>query len=121
MSTHPANVVANPMQVRTALRIYRVMAIIAGIALFILLAEMVMKYALHQKNFFTDNWSYIHGFIYMAYAASIANLGLKMAWGLKRIVLHLLTGFVPFLPFVAEHRVNIETEAILAQASPAGA
>ena len=32
------------------------------------------------------------------------------------IVLHLLTGFVPFLPFVAEHRVTVETEAILARA-----
>lgn len=115
MSTYPTNL-ADPVQVRTALRLYRVMAIVAGIALFILLAEMVMKYGLHQKNFFTDNWSYIHGFIYMAYAASIANLGLKMVWGLKRIVLHLLTGFVPFLPFFAEHRVTIETEAILARA-----
>jgi integral membrane protein len=120
VSTYPANL-ADPAQVRTALRLYRVMAIIAGIALFVLLAEMVMKYALHQKNFFTDNWSYIHGFIYMAYAASIANIGLKMAWGIKRIVLHLLTGFVPFLPWFAEHRVTVETEAILAHAEPAGA
>lgn len=115
MSTYPTNL-ADPVQVRTALRVYRVMAVVAGIALFILIAEMVMKYGLHQKNFFTDNWSYIHGFIYMAYAASIANLGLKMAWGLKRIALHLLTGFVPFLPFIAEHRVTIETETILERA-----
>ncbi|MGB8382594.1 MAG: DUF3817 domain-containing protein [Dermatophilaceae bacterium] len=115
MSTYPTNL-ADPVQVRSALRLYRVMAIVAGIALFILIAEMIMKYGLHQKNFFTDNWSYIHGFIYMAYAASIANLGLKMAWGLKRIVLHLLTGFVPLLPFFAEHRITIETEAILARA-----
>ncbi|HOF64088.1 MAG TPA: DUF3817 domain-containing protein, partial [Dermatophilaceae bacterium] len=63
---------AKPLAIRKALGIYRVMAIVAGIALFILVVEMIMKYGMHQKNFFTDNWSYIHGFIYMAYAASIA-------------------------------------------------
>jgi integral membrane protein len=104
---------AHPVQIRKALTLYRVMAIVAGIALFILIVEMVMKYGMGQKNFLTDNWSYIHGFIYMAYAATIANLGLKLAWSLKRIVLHLLTGFVPLLPFFAEHRVTVETEALL--------
>jgi integral membrane protein len=106
---------AQPVQIRKALSLYRVMAIVAGIALFILIVEMVMKYGMGQQNFLTHNWSYIHGFIYMAYAASIANLGLKLAWSLKRIVLHLLTGFVPLLPFVAERRVTAETEGILAR------
>jgi len=87
---YPTNL-AKPLQLRKALGIYRVMAIVAGIALFILVVEMIMKYGMSQKNFFTDNWSYIHGFIYMGYAASIANLGLKSAWGVKRIVLHLLS------------------------------
>ncbi len=85
MSTYPTNF-AKPLQIRKALGIYRVMAIVAGIALFILVVEMVMKYGMHQENFFTKNWSYIHGFIYMAYAASIANLGLKVAWPMLRIV-----------------------------------
>ena len=49
-------------------------------------------------------------------AASIANLGLKSAWSLKRIVLNLLTGFVPILPFVAEARVTRSTEALLSRA-----
>lgn len=114
MTTSSTNLAA-PASIRKALTLYRVMAIIAGIALFILIVEMVMKYGMGQKNFLTDNWSYIHGFIYMAYAASIANLGLKLSWGLKRIVLHLLTGFVPLLPFFAERRVTLETEGILAR------
>ncbi len=106
---------APPQQVRSALRLYQVMAVVAGVALFILVAEMVMKYGLGQRNFFTENWGYIHGFLYMAYAAAIANLGLKLSWGLKRIVLHLLTGFVPLLPFFAERRVTAETQALLAR------
>lgn len=111
---------AKPKQIRSALSIYRVMAIVAGIALFILIAEMVMKYGFDQKNFLTENWSYIHGFIYMGYAAAVANLGLKAAWGLKRIVLNLLAGFVPVVPWVAEHRNTIETNALLSRAYLAG-
>ena len=42
--------------------------------------------------------------------------GSSPAWGLKRIVLNLLTGFVPILPFVAEQRVTRSTEALLSRA-----
>ena len=113
MSTYPTNF-AKPLQIRKALGIYRVMAIVAGIALFILVVEMVMKYGMHQENFFTKNWSYIHGFIYMAYAASIANLGFTARWPMMRIIANLLTGFVPFLPFIAERRVSADVERQLA-------
>ena len=115
MSTYPTNM-AKPKQIRTALNIYRVMAIIAGIALFILIAEMIMKYGFDQENFLTENWSYIHGFIYMAFAVSVANLGVKAAWGLKRIILNLLAGFVPILPWVAEHRNTQDVNAMLQRA-----
>jgi integral membrane protein len=115
VSMYPTTM-AKPKQIRSALTIYRVMAIIAGIALFILATEMVMKYGFHQKNFLTENWSYIHGFLYMGFAASVANLGLKVAWPLRRIVLNLLSGFVPFLPWVAEHRNTKEIEAMLQRA-----
>ena len=40
----------------------------------------------------------------MVYAASVANLGVKSAWSLKRIVLNLLAGFVPIVPWIAERR-----------------
>jgi integral membrane protein len=112
---YPTNL-AKPKQIRSALTFYRVMAIIAGVALFILVAEMVMKYGFDQQNFLTENWSYIHGFLYMGFAASVANLGLKLAWPLKRIVLNLLSGFVPVVPWIAERRNTKEIEALLARA-----
>ena len=37
---------------------------------------------------------------------SIANLGFKVGWGLPRMVLTMLSGFVPVLPFVVERRVT---------------
>jgi integral membrane protein len=117
--TYPTNL-AKPEQIRSALAIYRVLAIIAGIALFVLILEMVMKYGFHQENVLTKYWSPIHGLNYMAYAASVANLGIKAAWGIKRIVLNLLAGFVPVVPWVAEQRNSREVHAMLSRAYLAG-
>ena len=119
MSTYPQTL-AKPQQIRSALSTYRVLAIIAGIALFVLILEMVMKYAFDQTNVLTQYWSPIHGIIYFAYAVSVANLGLKAAWGPVRIIKNLLAGFVPVLPWVAERRNTAETEALLSRAYVAG-
>ncbi len=119
MSTYPTSM-AKPNDIRRALTVYRVMAVIAGIALFVLIAAMVVKYGPAQNASFSSVWSPIHGLIYLVYAASIANLGFKSAWGLRRIVLNLLTGFVPILPFVAERRVTASTQALLSRVYLAG-
>ncbi len=112
MSTNPSRM-GKPKEIRSALSIYRTMAVIAGIALFILIAEMIMKYTFHQDNFLTRNWSYIHGFIYMGYAAAVGNLGLKCGWRLWRIVKNLLAGFVPVVPWIAEQRNAKEINELL--------
>jgi integral membrane protein len=119
VSTYPQTL-AKPQQIRSALSIYRVLAIIAGIALFVLILEMVMKYAFKQTNVLTEYWSPIHGIIYFAYAVSVANLGLKAAWGPVRIVKNLLAGFVPVVPWIAERRNTVQTEALLSRAYVAG-
>ena len=119
MSTYPQTL-AKPQQIRSALSIYRVLATVAGIALFVLIIEMVMKYAFKQTNVLTEYWSPIHGVIYMAYAASVANLGIKSAWGMGRIVKNLLAGFVPVVPWIAERRNTVATEALLSRAYAVG-
>lgn len=113
-------ILATPAQLRTALSAYKVMAIVAGVAMLVLIVEMTMKYGMDQNNFLTKNWSYIHGFLYMTFAASIANLGFKAAWPLTRIVGNMLTGFVPFLPFVAEPRVRRDTEELISRVEARG-
>lgn len=123
MSSYPQSL-AKPQQIRGALSFYRVMAITAGVALVILVVEMVMKYALQQTNVLTEYWSPIHGLIYMGYAVSVANLGVKCAWGAVRIVKNLLAGFVPVVPWIAERRNHAEVEALLQRAyvaAPGGA
>ena len=119
MSTYPQTL-AKPQQIRSALSIYRVLATVAGIALFVLILEMVMKYGFKQTNVLTEYWSPIHGVIYMAYAASVANLGIKSAWGVVRIVKNLLAGFVPVVPWIAERRNTVATEALLSRVYAVG-
>lgn len=119
MSTTPARpaatVTATPDQLRSALRIYRALAVVAGIALFVLCVAVYLHYGPPKNASFSDVWSPIHGIIYFLYACSIANLGFKSRWPLTRIVLNLLSGFVPFVPFVAERRVTRSTEALIAE------
>jgi integral membrane protein len=113
-STYPSKL-ARPEQIRSALAFYRVLAIVAGIALFVLITEMVMKYVFDQHNLLTQYWSPIHGLIYMVYAASVANLGIKADWGMMRIVRNLLAGFVPVVPWIAEQRNSREVNAMLSR------
>lgn len=103
-----------PAQLRGALKAYRVMAITSGIALFILVGAMILRYGPPQNESFSRVWSPIHGAIYFAYAVSIGNLALKAKWPLLRMVGNMLTGFVPVLPFIAEPRVAHDTLAKIA-------
>ncbi|HET7475113.1 MAG TPA: DUF3817 domain-containing protein [Dermatophilaceae bacterium] len=109
---------ADPAAVSTALRFFRVMAITAGIALFVLLVIIVINGGFGRGGA-SAVWSPIHGAIYFVYVVSIANLGFKVGWSLGRMVLVMLTGFVPVLPFVVERRVTREVESRLAGPTPA--
>ncbi|GMA20492.1 DUF3817 domain-containing protein [Arsenicicoccus piscis] len=103
----------NPPAVRSALRFFKVMAFLAGLALVILALAMYWHYGLDSPRF-SELWSPIHGLIYFVYFISIFNLGNRCKWSLVRIGLLALTGFVPLLPWIAERRVAREVEAGLA-------
>ena len=101
---------ATPEALRTALSFFRVTAIIAGLAMFVLIVEMVLKYAF--DNDVLTWWSPVHGLIFMVFAAATANLGFKVGWGVGRMVLILLLACIPFLAFVEERRVVREVEPL---------
>ena len=99
---------------RKALGFFKVMAFVVGVGLLILVAEMVLRYGF--DNHVLDWWPQPHGFIYIVYLVATANLGFKVGWSLPKMVLIMLTGFVPLLPFWAERHFTRETEARLATA-----
>ena len=98
---------------RKALAFFRVMAFAAGTALFILVVIIIINGGFGRGGL-SAAWSPIHGLIYFVYVISIANLGFKVGWSLPRMVLTMLSGFVPVLPFVVEHRVRREVEGRIA-------
>jgi len=98
---------------RKALGYFKVMAITAGCALFVLVVIILINGGF-GKGGASAVWSPIHGAIYFVFVLSIANLGFKVGWSLPRMILTMLSGFVPLLPFWVERKVTREVEAQLA-------
>jgi integral membrane protein len=98
---------------RKALAFFKVMAILAGCALFVLIVIIVINGGF-GKGGASAVWSPIHGAIFFVFVISIANLGFKVGWSLPRMIRTMLSGFVPLLPFYVERNVAREVEAELA-------
>lgn len=98
-----------------ALTFFKVMALIVGIGLLVLVAEIVLEYGTSMSG--DQNplrwWPQPHGFIYMVYLVATANLGFKVGWSLPRMVAVMLAGCVPFLSFWVERQVAGEVEGRL--------
>ena len=101
---------ASPAAIGKALGFFKIAAITAGVAMFVLIAEMVLKYGF--DNPVLTWWSPVHGLIFMVFAAATANLGFKVGWTVGRMVLILLLACIPFLAFVEERRVVREVEPL---------
>ena len=102
--------------VRRALTFFKVMAFVVGFGLLLLVTAMVLRYGF-EEPWLSKTWSPIHGFLYMVYMVSTANLGFKVRWGVGKMVLVMLAGTVPFLSFWAERKVSDEVESDLAAAT----
>jgi len=98
---------------RKALGYFKVMAIAAGCAL-IVFAVIIVINGGFGKGGASTVWAPIHGLIYFVFVLSIANLGFKVGWSLPRMILIMLSGFVPLLPFIIERKVAGEVEVQLA-------
>lgn len=105
---------ADAPAIRGALLRYRIMAYVVGVLLVVLvLVGMPLKY-------FADNGSVVtwtgvpHGWLYMLLIASAYDLGRRVHWPWKRLILIALAGTVPFLSFVAEHYARTDVLARLA-------
>jgi integral membrane protein len=90
---------------------YRVMAFIVGTALVLLVFVAIpLQYWAHEKTV-AEIVAPIHGYLYLVYLAVGADLARRAHWRLGRILLVVAAGFVPFLAFIVEHRVNKQMQA----------
>ncbi len=105
----------NLKRIQVSLTLFRIMAIIAGVALLILCVELVVHYGFDSEAM--DWWPQIHGYLFIIFVVSVFNLGFKMRWTMVQMCLYVLTAFVPVLSFLLEHRVNQQVGAQLEAAS----
>ncbi len=90
--------------VHGALLRYRVMAYVVGVMLLLLCGAMILKYVFHAIST-TAPVAIGHGWLYMIYVLLALDLCFRMRWSLPRIAFVVLAGTIPFLSFVAEHKV----------------
>jgi integral membrane protein len=92
--------------VGAALTRYRVIAWIVGVVLILLVViGMPLKYAFHNAVV-VETVGPAHGFLYMIYLVAAFDLSRRADWPLKRMLLVMLAGTVPFVSFYAERRVT---------------
>ncbi|GAB7047987.1 DUF3817 domain-containing protein [Catenuloplanes indicus JCM 9534] len=92
--------------VRGALTRYRTIAYIVGVVLILLVViGMPLKYIWDQPAV-VQGIGPAHGFLYMVYLIAAFDLGRRANWPLKRMLLVMLAGTVPFLSFYAERIVT---------------
>jgi integral membrane protein len=90
----------------SALLRYRVIAWVVGVGLVILvLVGVPLKYAADQDAVVAVVGP-VHGFLYIGYLLATLDLAVRGRWPVRRTVLVMLAGTVPFLSFVAERVVT---------------
>ena len=95
--------------VRGALTRYRIMAYVVGILLVILICiGLPLKYLAWDPNLndlggtINTVCGVAHGWLYMILLITAVDLGRRVKWTWRRLLLIALAGTVPFLSFVAE-------------------
>lgn len=84
---------------------YRVMTFIVGSALIVLVFLGVPLQVWGHFDLVAKIEGTIHGYLYLVYLFSAADVARRAHWRIGRILAVVLSGFVPFLAFVVEHRV----------------
>lgn len=97
--------------IRGALIRYRVMAYLVGTLLIVLvLVGVPLKYLADNATVVTLT-GVPHGYLYMILLVTAYDLGRRVHWPWKRLILIGLAGTIPFLSFVAEHYARKDVQA----------
>jgi integral membrane protein len=92
--------------VGAALKRYRVMAYVVGVALVVLVVVgLPLKYLADQPQVVAGVGP-LHGFLYIVYLVAAFDVGRRSNWSLTRMGLVMLAGTIPFLSFYAERNVT---------------
>lgn len=105
-------------KVRSALIRYRIMAYTVGVLLVLLMLVAVpLKYVGHDDRWVTY-FGVPHGWLYMLLILTAIDLGRRVKWSVRNVVLIALAGTVPFLSFVAEYLARRDVNRRIADSNP---
>ncbi len=104
---------------KRALQRYRVMAYVVGVGLVVLVGVGVPLQYLASEPAVVNVVGPVHGFLYIVYLLSAADLTRRFHLGLGQVVALVAAGFVPLLAFVVERLTTRRIER-LAQISSYG-
>jgi integral membrane protein len=90
---------------------YRFMAYFTGVMLLLLCVSIYLKYGPAQNDGPVQVFGAIHGYGYLVYLITAADLAWRARFSLVRTVLVMLAGTIPFMSFVAEHYVVRDLKA----------
>ncbi|WP_460774556.1 DUF3817 domain-containing protein [Microbacterium sp. GXF7504] len=132
--------------IRGALRFYQICSVVTGTMLLLLVAEMVVKYALHLELFAGGSGGFLwwaevtalgestgdgfnismfilitHGWFYVVYLFSCFRVWSLMRWPFMQFLLLALGGVIPFLSFFLEAAVGKRVKRYLAEREAAAA
>ncbi|HEX3980860.1 MAG TPA: DUF3817 domain-containing protein [Acidimicrobiales bacterium] len=100
---------------------YRVMAFVVGTALLCLTVVIIFQAFGDHPKLAEEIVAPIHGYLYLVYLVTAADLARRAHWRLGRILLVVAAGFVPTLAFIVEHRVYQQMQVELAASAEAEA
>ncbi len=99
---------------------YRVMAFVVGTALIVLTIVVIAQVSGAHVKGTAQIVAPIHGYLYIIYLISAADLARRAHWKLGRILAVVAAGFVPTLAFFVEHRVYQQMQVEFAAEAAAG-
>lgn len=106
-------------QIRSALTFYKISSWVTGIFLLLLVAEMIMKYALDIPPVMLGGLNLYtavliaHGWLYVVYLFADFRIWQMMRWPFAKFIVIALGGVVPFLSFIVESRTHKQVLAEL--------
>ena len=100
-----------------ALLRYRVMALVVGVVLLVLVfVGIPLQYGVGGVWAKVVPFAFtIHGLLYIVYLATAVDLARRSRFTLTQLAAMVGAGFLPFLAFFIEHRVNLRVSALLAE------
>lgn len=96
----------NQARINSALNRYRALAWITGVWLIFLCAEIVAKYGFGNEDF---SWvGIVHGWVYLVFLIFTIDLAIKVRWSWQKTLGTALSGTIPALSFIIEHKRTAE-------------